>query len=56
MLQLCPASLALFILTKHILCLFSLKLLDVLQIYRPDGSTRPQGIHLQLWDTAGQEK
>ncbi|XP_068233067.1 ras-related protein Rab-27A-like [Palaemon carinicauda] len=25
-------------------------------IYRGDGSGRPQGVHLQLWDTAGQEK
>ncbi|KAG7169376.1 Ras-related protein Rab-27A-like 2 [Homarus americanus] len=25
-------------------------------IYRGDGTGRPQGVHLQLWDTAGQEK
>ncbi|XP_069171046.1 ras-related protein Rab-27A isoform X4 [Procambarus clarkii] len=25
-------------------------------IYRGDGSGRAQGVHLQLWDTAGQEK
>ncbi|KAK8726252.1 hypothetical protein OTU49_010169 [Cherax quadricarinatus] len=25
-------------------------------IYRGDGAGRSQGVHLQLWDTAGQEK